>query len=151
MTPKIKLKQLEEWVRSDDFVDLIGAYKEYHERGIIGRPMQQGPAILDERGVLLPERFEQYMLALQSRVLTALRTNREMVAVSVEDSRDLTFLANTLTEMFECDALPNTPYDGGKSVRELFKQGKQMGFVLSSYFAEINSEHGIPRPGGRRA
>lgn len=142
MTQQPVIKKFYDWFNSGDAYALIRSYHHYHEQGTTGVNAHIEPKnnMVNERGVLRPERFEQYMLALESVVRTAKFVSTPLP--QVDDGLDFRFLMDTLQQMGNTD-LPEAEVEGSKkNVAELFKQGREMGDAMQQYFAERNRQGG---------
>ena len=142
MQGREKLEQINQWFASSEAAALIGAYQNHHAQGTTGilAHEKEKPAVINERGVLRPERFSEYMMALETRVNRALQTNEAMRPASDFD-RTLPLLQSTLEQMIGSVDLPQGEYaSSGKTLAQLFDTGKTMGRSLREYF-DITQEH----------
>ena len=106
------LTKLDTWFKSGEAAALIGAYRDYHVAGTYGTDFQteQKPAVIGAHGVLLPDRFAEYMGTAQTCVSAAVR--REEIAP--QDVRSINFLRATLSQMYSSVTLPGGGYPSGR-------------------------------------
>lgn len=115
------LGKLHDWVVSIGFAKLIAAYPAHYRTGTLGTAFsgKDKPAVMDETGVLRPERFSEYMMELQKDVMEAVREKAPL-----RPSLSLQLLQSTLEQMYDSVSLPD---DG---VKALFAKGKEMGRLM---------------------
>jgi hypothetical protein len=133
-----QLNQLLQWFDRGEAVALMGAYEDHHETGTTGIGKPHAAAVIDARGVLYPERFQEYMLKLHSRLIGTMSGFEER---RLEASPDMRFLKDTLCQMLGSVEFGDKEQPGtGFTLHVLFEHGREMGLVLDEYFKEIGAE-----------
>lgn len=120
--------QLSSWFKSGKAYALMRAYQEHHADGTTG--IMQGirtEAVMDERGVLRPERFEQYMHSLRGKLMYEENAQEH-------GAKTLRLLESTLIQMIgSVNFGDRVEMESNVPLKDLFEEGKQMGTALGAY------------------
>lgn len=138
---KRELRCLADWFESGEAYMLIGAYRDHWQQGTTGTAdwSRGRPAVINEHGVLHPERFKEYMLMLKQYVLDRLEDREDDRSDST--LRGFALLQTTLGQMlgsteFGDDTQPGTSF----KLKELFDNGKEEGMRLGRYLRAIGCQ-----------
>jgi hypothetical protein len=138
-----KLKRVADWFDSGDGYALVRAYRDHYRDGTTGTEFQHGPrpAVINEHGVLTPERFEEYMFVLDRHAHQHNPENEPSYTFET-----LALLESTLRQMIgSMNFGERTEEKSGKPLKELFEEGRQMATAVGAYLRDSGYRRNVTR------